>query len=796
MKLLKLVFILFLLLLLLIGTVIFIIGTHYGTSIVLKWGEKFIPGELSIQTISGSIWQQNLSLDNIEYKFGHHTIKVQNVSLNWTYNYSDKFNINLQQIVFNNITSSEHNGNISIHGQGKVTNNNYQLDVYKLAGKINNVNLDGNFSVKYIDNLYYINNTRIILGNNQIVVAEEDHKNLNFFVNLDKLEQIMPKMSGNLSIKGIITNYTYQPTLKLNAISNGIFGNNFKLNDGKLSLSLELYANNKYNLNINLNNLFYKEQQFKLIAIKSSGDAINNTSNFNLNSPEFSFITNIHTNFNNKLLLVFANIINPITGKITLTDTVLQLKSESGKSNLKIDSSIIDLNISKEKIAGVFNINFSPKNKIVAAIELIEQQLQVKLSSHFADLSIIENVFPDNISNVSGAFSSETYISNNLNTNNNLLINTKTHLDNFRANLFNLGININPFNLSVTNSRNHELKITGIGMTSGSSSNFTINGLINYKNLQSLKLVLKGQNIKLINNGKYNISASPDLTVSINNKNKIDLSGNIFVNSANIILAEEDKNAPVISSDVIFVEKHPKISTEEKLFKSLAYDLAPNINIRMRNNINFSGFGINADVTGNLNITKKHPNYLGYGRITIKKGTYKLPGKILVIKRGRFIYTPGTLLANPSLDIKLSNKKESIDEFNVEKEQFLYIQGTLHAPILVNSGLLTGNAATNQIFNSSTSMFTEKFQEKLGLEEFGLADNAKNENADDSVLENKQFVVGKKISNRLYLQYIKDIVDTDNTIRLKFKLLQNFSIGVESGTYGSGSDLYFSKETD
>ena len=779
------------------ASILFImLASHAGTNLLINLGKNFIPGELSIKTISGSILEKNLTLSNIEYTFKQRSIKIHSIFVNWSYSYKDQFTLHLPHIIIKDLTSNNYNISVSIDSNSQLSKNNYQFNINAISGQINHSKLSGHCNIKYQNNLYSITNARIILGNNQINVTEANNKNLNFFINVTNLEQIIPEKYGSLTLKGRVIDYASLPKLELHAILHDIFGNTFRLKQMQLALNTNLFANHAYDLTIDLNNLLYQEQQFKQLTLKSTGDALANTSKIYFNTPDFAITTNIQTKFNNKLWLKYPNIPRPVSGKINIHHTELNLKSTAGHNIITLDPSEILLHLEQNLLSSTLNINISTGNSILANIELAKKKLHAKITSIFTNLSILENIFPDELSNVSGAFNSEIDLIASLDQANSLILTTKTTLNNFQMNLFNLGIELKPFNLNIFNTHAQQLSLVATGKTSASMDDFTINGSLNYTNLSSLKLRVHSKDLQIINNDEYSISVSPEISLNINQKKKILLTGNVFINRAKIIFTEKNENTPVISQDVIFIEKHPEISKELKLFKSPPYDIVPTLQIRMRDNIHFSGLGIEAELTGNLEISKKHHNYFADGRITIKNGSYKLPGKTLNIKRGRFIYSPGTLLSNPSLDIKLSNKQENADDFNLSKEQFLYVQGTLHAPILVNNGLLTGSSATSQLLNSSSSILTGKLQDTLGLEEFGLADNLQNDNTDDSIAENKQFVIGKKISKRFYLQYAKDLIETTNTIRLKFKLLKNLSIGVESGTYGSGSDLYFHKESD
>ena len=191
---------------------------------------------------------------------------------------------------------------------------------------------------------------------------------------------------------------------------------------------------------------------------------------------------------------------------------------------------------------------------------------------------------------------------------------------------------------------------------------------------------------------------------------------------------------------------------------------------------------------------------MGDGRITIKKGIYILSNQKFLIDKGRMIYLPGTLINNPILDIKILANQEHFSKKSNEK--YLYIEGTLEKPVIRDIGLIDEKQAILQILNLGNNPISSSIKEKLNLTEFGIQDNhyktskeLKEFNQQQSFLDNKHFIIGKKLSKKVDFKYFRTLNTSNNTVKLKYNFNQNFAFEIESSTVdGYGSDFTFYKE--
>ena len=363
------------------------------------------------------------------------------------------------------------------------------------------------------------------------------------------------------------------------------------------------------------------------------------------------------------------------------------------------------------------------------------------------------------------------------------------------------GVKIKPLNIYLKAEDDKTIFINGKGVMRNGPGEFDLKGHFEPLNSDfSNILEISGENVECINTPGYHLIASLKLKLAfLLQQNALTINGSTVISKGTIDLDKQKQSKIIKSKDIIFTNQtdHTLQSNQKNYFKIL-----PNIDLKIESETKLLGKGLNAIISGKLKIYTNDTNeaLLGDGRITIKHGIYSLSGQEFLIEKGRIIYLPGTFIANPTLDIKILPNTEIMNN-NKANEKYLYIEGTLENPIIKDSGLANEHQAILQLLNFGNHTITSNIKEKLHLQEFGIHEDDtssrqfKNKTTDESLLDNKNFVVGKKINKKMHLQYLKTLNTTNNTVRLKYKLNTYWSLGVESSTDdGHGADLGFSIE--
>lgn len=421
-----------------------------------------------------------------------------------------------------------------------------------------------------------------------------------------------------------------------------------------------------------------------------------------------------------------------------------------------------------------------------AKVLLDTSKLDATINLTSDDLALLMQWMPD-VTRLKGKFTTNVKFAGKLDA---PIITSAAHLTDVTATIPSLGIKIKPMELHLVGNQNGSFDLTGNGSMRRGPGTFTLKGYIDpFKNNMPNSIRFSGDNIEFVNNQTAHLMASLDVQLHYElDAQRVDINGDVTINSGKITIADKSTHT-VKSKDVVFINE-PSLNTD----KVISFN--PDINLRIIEGVQFTGFGLQADVSGKLTITQRHDAIYADGRVTIKEGTFQLPGQALFINKGRLLYPPGTLLVNPVLDIKLHDQSQQLE---------LAVQGTAHKMLITESGL-AGNkdrAMSQALLTGSSVLSGNLLQDKLKISEIGLTshDETHVEFFDDpgrnrSSLKNKDLVLGRHLGKKFYLQYLHSIGEANQRVRLKYSLNPFWDIGLESGTQGGGADLSFSIERD
>jgi hypothetical protein len=363
---------------------------------------------------------------------------------------------------------------------------------------------------------------------------------------------------------------------------------------------------------------------------------------------------------------------------------------------------------------------------------------------------------------------------------------------NITATIPSLGVKIKPMTILLNINEKQKLTVDINGKMRQGSGEFTLTGYIDLNDPQYENLFkFKGNEIEFIKTQNKNLIAKANLELVYDHTNyNLNTSGDIKILGGSLHF--ENHKTIVKSQDIVFTD-HRASKTARNI------NIIPNLFIRIDEPLPVSGFNIDGDITGKLLITYNNNNLYGEGRITIKKGTYALPGQKLTIDRGRIIYPQGTLLSNPILDIKMI-KLKSIDKSVIDAG--IFVSGTARNPIISNVGITGGNNQTiSQALIAGSSVIPHELSEILSISDIGVMNNNNEATNFFSNTETgdggKSFYIGRQFGDNFYIQYQRNIQDAIDSIKLTYSINNYLSIGIDADSdQGSGADLSFTIEKD
>lgn len=329
---------------------------------------------------------------------------------------------------------------------------------------------------------------------------------------------------------------------------------------------------------------------------------------------------------------------------------------------------------------------------------------------------------------------------------------------------------------------------------------------------------------------------SPDITFNFIKKN-ITLQGTILIPDGEI--TPQNVNGTVgLPDDVVIVGA--------KKTTDLPFTPRLKLKVELGNNIHLIYHNLETYLTGHVELTQSPGTLINaVGELHTEKGIYKAYGQTLKIKKGRLIYTGGSVM-NPGLDVLTVKKiktvntggnvssfsgKTSLDSVYTGTQTItvgVEVVGTLDNPIFnlysspsmaqadILSYLVFGfpqsQANGNQYgailsalssLNPSTANagnFTKNLREKWGLTEMTVESvqvfNPNATSSSNSVVSATSFVVGKKLSNKLSIHYSIGLFYPISILNLRYQLGKHWAIQSETSTLDNGGDILYTIESD
>jgi translocation and assembly module TamB len=367
------------------------------------------------------------------------------------------------------------------------------------------------------------------------------------------------------------------------------------------------------------------------------------------------------------------------------------------------------------------------------------------------------------------------------------------------------------------------LAITGIGLEVNSSVDNTITARLNANsgegNVQfdatlrqplvaerSLTATLTGNRFTAVDMPGATAVISPDLQLNYANS-ALMLTGLTTVDSARVDLAQfvgqSGGGAVNVSRDVVIVRQGETVEAGATTTQELMLDIAARL--RLGDDVTITGFGLNAQLDGELQIEQDPGRpLLVYGELGIPKGTYEAYNQRLDTGGGRLLFFGNP--ANPVMDIRASRLAGTTEVGLQLSGTVSRMQGTLYSvPTLPENEILamlvTGKSfdqlsdQDNQALLSSIATFglgksqglTNAIGGKLGLDTMAVNTG--------STLQSSSLGLGKNITPKLSMKYDVGLFDRQFVLTLAYLLTERLKVEVKTGVSQS-VDLSYTLEKD
>ena len=371
-------------------------------------------------------------------------------------------------------------------------------------------------------------------------------------------------------------------------------------------------------------------------------------------------------------------------------------------------------------------------------------------------------------------------------------------------------------------------QLTGAAFNN-SIANVTGNTTLAFPNV-STQLILKTNNAEVTKNNQFDLFATSTVTFLFD-PNHLAINGDILIPKALLQPVEFSNTLLMPKESVVYIGLPASAQIVD------TYRRIINLNITLGNDVRINAYNMKASLLGKLNLTMSaEKTTLANGRIEIGEGTFQAYGKTLKIAPGSSISFTHSPIGNPTINAHAFKMIDSNSEV-VGTQSFInnilvgvYVHGTLsnlqislysQPPNISQSDILSylvlGYASsgvnTSSLSNlitaastastasgglqSKTSNFLNEFKQALGIQDGDIG--TRNETILDAignpVETQSSFVVGHRISKKIYVEYSRGTIYPDNTVSVSYHINKNWSVQTSAGTgplTGTGGDVIYS----
>jgi autotransporter translocation and assembly factor TamB len=328
-----------------------------------------------------------------------------------------------------------------------------------------------------------------------------------------------------------------------------------------------------------------------------------------------------------------------------------------------------------------------------------------------------------------------------------------------------------------------------------------VSGNLDVKDITKWKATIKvvGNNILFMNTNEIKARMSPDLTIGVTPK-VVSFTGKVLIPEATIKL----KKIPEVSideADDAFVIGERKPGEQVSAIK-----IQPNVLVELGDKVRFDAFGLDAKLSGSINVTHNRRDILANGSLRVSDGKYEAYGQDLAIDNGRLIFNGSP--KQIGVDVRATRK---VDDAVVG----IHLGGTLLSPkstiysdptlpesealsfLLTGHSLSTSSGTESALLMSAVrglgitgnNSLIHNIGSALGLDDVNIVTGQD--------LNQSKLQLGKQLGSRLYVEYFFGLFDQTQKISIKYKINKVLSLEAQTSSDNNyGLDFIYEIERD
>ena len=424
------------------------------------------------------------------------------------------------------------------------------------------------------------------------------------------------------------------------------------------------------------------------------------------------------------------------------------------------------------------------------ALDADAQPLQAAAQVNFVELDLIQYLVPE-VDEVQGQLALDLTVGGSMAR---PRLRARSEIQQASLRIPRLGLQISEINLQGSSDEQDHFNFE-LSALSG-DGNLTIRGSTELDPARGwpTRIHVSGDNFEVSRIPEALVTASPDLEVTMEAR-RIRIEGDLLLPFAKLQPRDVSTAARVSSDTIVIGQEQPE---EEQWL------ITTRVNLTLGERVTFYGFGFEGKLGGRL-LVEDEPGQpsTGSGEITINEGRYRAYGQRLDVNNGRLLFTGGAL-DNPGLDVRAVREagdvtvgllvrgrltKPEVELFSIpamdQTNMLSYLllgrpmesatgsEGEMMAKAALALGLAGGDSLARRI------------GDRFGLDEMRVESSSEGDQA--------SLVIGRYLSPKLYVSYGVGLIESINTVNLRYELTERWRLEAESGEY-QGADLLFTIE--
>lgn len=475
------------------------------------------------------------------------------------------------------------------------------------------------------------------------------------------------------------------------------------------------------------------------------------------------------------------------TADARLQEAAIEATYENEPYRLSVTRAVADIDIDNNRLVSTLDVDVDEGAGLLeASLDVADIRNTASLIDGRGSLAIpdasIFGVFVPDLANAEGRIGGNLTVGGSLNVPD---LTGEVLLEDAAFDVRRAGIRVSGVNLSVRQRSAGQLKLEGSARSG--EGRLTVEGETRISAETGLRTDMRfdGENFRLLELPGWQVAASPDIRLVLDDR-VASVTGSLDVPSANISVKSVPDSATRPSSDVVVhggrqAEAGPTRNLDVNVVASLGDD------------VRLSAFGLTTNVTGTVRIRGgSNRPFTGTGSLSLIEGRYKAYGQNLEIENGELIFNGP--LESPQLDVQAVRRLEQYDvtagirltgtpsrlNSTVYSEPPLSDAETL-------SYLLSGRPLSSASGDEENADILNKAAFALGLSQAGSIASQIQGDLGLDVLKveggaDSRIVAGKRIGDRLLVEYGYGLIDKLGTLMLRYELTNRLVLESRTGT--------------